>query len=102
MAIRLRDTYYVNFTLSNSEARALERPIMPGALMVIRGWEGRLDDVGLELAVDINNNLEARVAQRDPEVTLDGLRAVTGLLRDVATSSGPAFARDRRAVGGSG
>jgi hypothetical protein len=92
ISVRLRDTYYLNLTLSNYERRSLERPIMPGALVRVRPWEGRIDDTGLELAIDINNNLEARAQQRDPEVTVEGLRAVTALLRDAATESGPAFA----------
>jgi hypothetical protein len=91
VAVRLRDTYFVNLTVSNYETRALERPLLPGQPMVVRGWEGRVDDVGLELAVDINNNLEARVNQKVPDVTRDGLRAVTALLRDIVTDSGPAF-----------
>jgi hypothetical protein len=92
VAVRLRDTYFLNLTLSNYERRALERPLMPGAMMRVRPWEGRVDDTGLELTLDINNNLEARAHQRDPEVTLGGLHAITGLLRDVATESGPRFA----------
>jgi hypothetical protein len=93
IAVRLRDTYYLNLTLSNYERRALERPIMPGTTMLrIRPWEGRVEETGLELALDINNNLEARTQQQDPEVTLDGVRAVTALLRDIATDSGRRFA----------
>jgi hypothetical protein len=92
IAVRLRDTYFLNLTLSNYERRSLERPLMPGSVMRVRPWEGRIDDSGLELALDVNNNLEARTQQRDPEVTRDALRAVTGLLREVARESGPAFA----------
>lgn len=91
VALRLRDTYFVNLTLSNYETRSLERPLMPGLLRV-RGWEGRVEDHGLELGLDVNNNLEGRTLQHDPEVTLDGVRAVASLLRDVATDSGPTFA----------
>lgn len=91
VAVRLRDTYFVNLTLSNYETRTLERPLMPG-LLRIRGWEGRVEDHGLELVLDINNNLEGRTLGRDPEVTHEAVRAVTRLLRDVATDSGPTFA----------
>jgi hypothetical protein len=92
VAVRLRDTYFLNLTLSNYEARTLERPMIPGVLMAVRPWEGRVNDTGLELAIDVNNNLEARTHQRDPDVTLGGIRAVTRLLREVCTQSGPAFA----------
>lgn len=93
LAVRLRDTYFLTMTLSNYEMRSLERPLMPGATHVrVRPWEGTIDDEGLELTIDINNNLEGRSQQRDPEVTLEGLRAVTALLRQVASESGPSFA----------
>jgi hypothetical protein len=92
VAVRLRDTYFVNLTVSNYERRALERPMMPGGFLRVRPWEGRIEDVGLELIIDINNNLEARERREDPEVTVEGLRAVTGLLREVATTSGPVYA----------
>jgi hypothetical protein len=93
VAVKLRDTYFLNLTVSNYESRSLERPILPGTTMMrVRPWEGRVTDSGLELAIDVNNNLEARARQADPEVTPDGLRAVTGLLRNIATVSGRAFA----------
>lgn len=97
VAFKLRDTYFVTLTLSNYESRVLERPIMPGQSVVrIRPGEGRLDDYGLELVIDINNNLEARANQVDPVVTAEGLHAVVGILREVATSSGSDFAETGR------
>jgi hypothetical protein len=92
IAVKLRDTYFLNLTLSNYERRSLLRPVMAGQLVRVRPWEGKVDDFGLELMVDINNNLEARTQEADPQVTLEGLRAVTGLVREVATGSGPVFA----------
>lgn len=93
VAVKLRDTYFLNLTLSNYESRSLERPILPGTTMMrVRPWEGRVTDTGLELAIDVNNNLEARTHQRDPQVTIDGLHAATGLLRNLATESGRTFA----------
>jgi hypothetical protein len=97
VAMKVRDTYFVTLALSNYESRLLERPIMPGmSLMRIRPWEGRVEDTGLELVIDINNGLEARTSEADPVVTAEGVRAVAGLLREVATSSGPAFAETGR------
>jgi hypothetical protein len=94
VAVKLRDTYFVTLTLSNYETRTLERPLMPGMPAIrIRPWEGRVDDVGLELSIDINNNLEARVRREDPVVRTDGIRAVTGVLREIATDSGPEYAK---------
>jgi hypothetical protein len=93
IALRVRDTYFVTMTLSNYESRILERPIMPGLQTIrVRPWEGRVEDKGIELGLDINNNLEARTREQDPVVTEEGIRAVTQLLRDVATTTGPTFA----------
>jgi hypothetical protein len=97
VALKLRDTYFVTLTLSNYETRVLERPIMPGLSFVrVRPWEGRVDDRGLELVIDINNNLEARAGNADPVVTAEGVRAVAGVLREIATTSGPDFAETGR------
>lgn len=92
VGVKLRDTYFLNLTVSNYESRSLERPILPNQMVRINSWEGRVEDRGIELILDVNNKLEARTQQRDPVVTVDGLRAVTNLLRDVATESGPRFA----------
>lgn len=93
LALKVRDTYFVGLTLANYEARTFERPIMPGMTELrIRPWEGEVKDTGLELTLDINNNLEARVHRADPEVTEEGVGSVVSLLREIATTAGPAFA----------
>jgi hypothetical protein len=92
VAVKVRDTYFVTLTASNYESRVFERPIMLGLSAIkVRPWEGRVNDQGLELVIDINNTLEARTHRADPEVTEDGIRAVAQMLREVATTSGPAF-----------
>ena len=92
IALKVRDTYFVNLTVGNYESRIFERPMMPGIGPIrVRPWEGRVDAVGLELTLDINNTLEGRVKRSDPVVTEDGVRAVLGLLREVAVNQGPAF-----------
>jgi hypothetical protein len=91
VAIRVRDTYFVNLTVSNYESRLVERPLMPGVLLTVRSWEGQVEDTGIELTVDINNLLEVREREERPTVTANGIGAVTRLLREVATKSGPAF-----------
>ena len=93
VGIKVRDTYFVTLTISNYEFRVLERPIMPGMQAIkVHPWEGTVNDQGLELRVDINNNLEARVQREDPVLTEDGIRAALGLLRQVAATTGPVFA----------
>lgn len=97
IAVRLRDTYFVTLALSNYEERSLERPILPGMGPIrIRPWEGRVADVGLELVIDINNNLEAQTQREDPVVTDEGIGAVTSLLREVALTTGAQFAETGR------
>ena len=97
VAVRVRDTYFVNLTLSNYEERRLERPVMPGMGPIrVRLWEGRVESVGLELMLDINNNLEAQVKRDDPVVTDEGIRAVARLLRETGESVGPQFAETGR------
>ena len=93
LALKVRETYFAGLTLNNYELRKFERPIMPGITELrIRPWEGRVDETGLELVLDINNNLEARTKQADPEVTSEGVGAVVSLLREIATRVGPEFA----------
>jgi len=98
VAVRVRDTYYVTLTLSNYETRVWQSPLMtPGMGPIrIRPWDGVLEDVGLELAIDINNNLEARVSDSEPVVTEAGINAVARILEDIATSTGPEFAESGR------
>jgi hypothetical protein len=93
VAVKVRDTYFVTLTVSNYESRMMEQPMVPGMqVMRMRPWEGRPDDVGLELVLDINNKLEARVSHHRPRVTVEGVRAACRLLRKVTTSTGPTFA----------
>jgi hypothetical protein len=91
VALRIRDTYFVNITVSNYEARMIERPIVPGMPIAVKPWEGEVQERGIELTVDINNLLEARNAAGDTSVTAAGLTATTRLLREVATRTGPEY-----------
>jgi len=93
VALKVRDTYFVHLNVENYELRQYEQPIQPGVQNIrVRPWLGTSQEKGIDLTVDINNKLEARVKQGDPEVTSDGVSAVVGMLRHVATTSGPKFA----------
>jgi hypothetical protein len=93
VAVRIRDTYFVTLTVSNYETRLFQRPILPGMKgLLVRPWEGTVDDVGIELIVDVNNNLEARTAAEPPTVSDKGIAAITQLLREVVSTAGPKFA----------
>lgn len=92
LAFKVRDKYFLNFTVSNYESRVIQRPVMAGGPPVtVKAWEGRLEDSGVQLVVDINNNLEARVRKEDPEVTEAGVRAVLSLLAQVVGDAGQDF-----------
>jgi len=94
LAIRVRDTYFVNLSVSNYESRVLERPVLPGmSYAIIRPWDGKLQETGIALTIDINNILEMRGSSdsEPPRVTSHGLRALTRLLREVAMKAGPKF-----------
>lgn len=93
IALRVRDTYFVNLSVSNYEARVWQRPVFPGVnqTFAVKPWEGELQDVGVELGVDINNSLEGRVRGADAEVTEQGVRAVLAMLGRVATDAGSDF-----------
>jgi hypothetical protein len=93
IAVRVRDTYFVTLTVNNYETRVMERPIFPGLVAVaVKPWEGRLEEVGIELVIDINNYLEARQSGQTI-VTEAGVGAVTHMLREIAMSAGPRFAQ---------
>ncbi len=92
LAFPLRDTYFLNFTMNNYESRVLERPVMPGvALIGVRPWEGRVMETGVELTLDMNNVLEARLHQAEPHVTQVALDSIAQTLQYVMTSAGPHF-----------
>lgn len=93
VALRVRDTYFVNLGVANYESRIWQRPILPGTPqpVTVKAWEGSIEDFGVELTVDINNGLEGRVNRRDPEVTEQGVAAVLALLERVAQETGPRF-----------
>jgi hypothetical protein len=90
-AVRLRNTYFLNFTMSNYESRSLQRPVTAGVPLAVRPWEGELTETGLELTIDMNNVLEAREQGTDPRVTSVALNAVTSTLEYVATEAGIAL-----------
>jgi hypothetical protein len=91
VALRVRDTYFVTLTVANYEMRTIERPLMPGGVVQIRSWEGEVGDQGIELSIDVNNNLQALATGEAPSVTGETVGAVVALGRAVATSGGPVF-----------
>jgi hypothetical protein len=98
VAVKVRDKYFVNLSVSNYESRLLQRPIMPGVMQAValKSWEGNVEDFGVELGIDINNGLESRVQQADAEVTDQGVSAVIALLERVALTAGPQYVESAR------
>jgi hypothetical protein len=92
VAVKVRGMYFVTMTVANYEARIVERPMIPGVMARVRPWEGTVQDQGIELTIDINNSLEGRETNADPVVSEQGIGPMTRMLREVATTTGPAFA----------
>ncbi len=92
VGIRIRDTYYATLTVANFESRTIQRPMIPGLPARVKPWEGQVNDQGIELAIDINNNLESKVRREDAQVTDAGIGAVMHMTRELATNAGPDFA----------
>lgn len=91
LAFKVADTYFVNLAVSNYESRVLERPIIPGAPFRIRPWEGRIEEVGIELVVDVNNGLASRVQEQDVLATPESYLAALDLVEGAVTRVGPGF-----------
>lgn len=92
IALKIRDIYFVTLAVSNYEVRVFERVLGPGPQAIrLKPGDGQIDEIGLELSIDINNNLEAQNSDADPVVTDEGVKAVVGLLRGIAGSAGPEF-----------
>ncbi len=96
VAVKVDDKYFLNLTASNYESRVFSRTLIPGMqhAIAVKAWEGTIDDTGVELAVDINNGLEARSLEADPTVTENGMAAVVRLLEKIALSVGPAYVQN--------
>jgi hypothetical protein len=93
VSLKVRDRYFVTLRVVNYEVRVLQRPVMPGDLqpMLVKPWEGSIEDCGVELTVDINNTLENRAEQRDATVSERGVASVVELLNQVVVQAGPRF-----------
>lgn len=94
LALKVRDKYFVSLRVANYEARMIQRPVMPGDMqqpIVVKPWEGTVEDRGIGLTVDINNVLENKVARQDAQVSGEGVTNVIELLRQVASTAGPQF-----------
>jgi hypothetical protein len=95
LALKVRNKYFVSLRVANYEARVVQRPVMPGDMqpMIVKPWEGIVEDSGVALTVDINNVLENKIAQKDAEVSGNGVTNVIELLKQVARTAGPEFVK---------
>ncbi len=97
VALRRQDMYFLNLQLKNYEVRSLNRPIMPGMQIVtIKPWEGAVEDAGVELLVDVNNNLASRVRRADAPVSQSDVLALIGELETALTTIAPEFVANGR------
>ncbi len=94
IAVKVRDKYFVSLRVANYESRTIQRPVMAGDFaqqMIVKPWEGSVEDYGISLIIDVNNTLESKTLGTDPEVTEDGVRAVLDLISHSLLSAGPRF-----------
>ena len=87
-AFRHAESHFISVSLANYEVRGIERPVFGGPQLIqVRPWEGRLDDLGIELTVDVNNRLRALITRSDPEVGEDEVETILALNRRVIERS---------------
>jgi hypothetical protein len=94
VAVKVNDKYFVSLRVANYESRTIQRPMLPGNMgqpIIMKPWDGVVDDYGIGLTVDINNILEGKVLGSDPEVTDQGVRALLDLVKHALTTVGPGF-----------
>jgi|SRR5579862_2218947 len=88
LAMRYEDEYFISVTVANYEIKSLMRPVFGAQQLIqIRPWDGKIEETGIEIAVDVNNRLAAQTTQRDPEVRgdeLDTLLTVVERVTDYA------------------
>jgi hypothetical protein len=92
IALRHAERFFVTVQLANYEIKDVERPMFPGQQIIqVRPWEGRIQDVGIEISVDVNNRLESIVREHDPEVGEEDLLTITHLVERVMTRARASF-----------
>lgn len=94
VGIKVRDKYFVSLRVANYETRLIERPVLPGQIqqqIIVKPWEGDVQDQGIGLTIDINNTLEMKTLREDPEITDAGVRAVIDLTSCCLTTAGRGF-----------
>jgi hypothetical protein len=99
VGVKVRDKYFVSLRVANYETRLIQRPVLPGEFqqqVVVKPWEGAVQDHGIGLTIDINNTLEIQTLREDPDITDAGVRAVIDLTSRCLTTAGPEFVSDGR------
>jgi hypothetical protein len=93
VAVKVRDKYFATFRVADYEVRTIQRPVMPNQPqpMLVKAWEGSLEDYGVSLTIDINNALESRNLGGDPTVSEAGVSAILELLSQSLLTAGPKF-----------
>ena len=84
LSLRAGETHFATLAVANYESRMYERPVFSGQqLLQVRPWEGRVDDTGIELTVDVNNKLALINQQGEVTVDADQLHETMALLRRI-------------------
>ena len=96
--LKIADRYFVGVNLSAYESRQIVQPVLPGVAalpMLMNPWDGVLTDTGVQLRVDVNNQLEQRLNPGNPAlVSQDVLSDVLQLSQTVADDLAQSFISD--------
>ena len=91
LGAKLDDKYFLTFHASTYEERVFERMVVPGLQVEVKPWEGRVDDRGIELTVDVNNRLKSVVEQEEGPLVAGEVEEMLALLRRAALGSAGRF-----------
>jgi hypothetical protein len=92
LALKVSDTYYVSLMVNNYETRNFQRIASPASPVIsIRPWEGEVTDLGIQLAIDVNNRLGVRQAESDTVLGVGGMGDILDVVAAVAADTGPSF-----------
>lgn len=92
VGVRLDDRHFVTLHASNYENKLLERPVLPGPQIIdVKPWEGRVEQVGVSVAIDVNNRLDAINRRADPAISVTDLDSVLGIVSNAARGAARTF-----------
>ena len=95
LGLRVQDHFYLTIGIGTYESQEINRPVLPGlTTAVIRPWEAEVVEEGIEVTVDVNNRLRAKVERKHTRVDEGELLRVNDLAWDAVKRVAVPMARD--------